>query len=354
MSRKSSTATSPRAEGRQRGASLVALLASVTIMLIGMTMAMPTWRFVNKQDNEEELVFRGFEIVKGIRAWSDRQGGTFPINLKQMVDAKVLRREYADPMTSAKWTFVDPQKMLPVCNRQINIPGMPGTDGVVPGSGGGGSIVPGGGFNPGGGSPPQSGPGRGGPQGIPSPSPNPGGTPGPTPGGVGDRRRFSEGPSLAPVQRESCPRGARTRAERVRFAAAVRGIRGRGPAGAVQQPDALSVPPQLGPGGGSRSGEPAGPPGQETGTTGTTGTNRDTSEGVMGSFNGVISKSTDESLGVFNGKNHYNEWCFSVAVIDPSIVSLTQLKFALMRLPKGQMPVFKGSKGGSGRKTGDD
>src|SRR5437899_13054643 len=98
MSRRSSNATSrpadPRACRAESGVALVALLAGVTIMLIGMAVAMPTWRYVNMSDKEAELVFRGFEIVKGIRAWQTKQGGTFPTSLKPMVELKVLRKEY--------------------------------------------------------------------------------------------------------------------------------------------------------------------------------------------------------------------------------------------------------------------
>ncbi len=54
--------------GRKRGEAgytLVALLASMTIMLILMAAAMPSWRYVMKNDREEELkVEAAGKIVK--------------------------------------------------------------------------------------------------------------------------------------------------------------------------------------------------------------------------------------------------------------------------------------------------
>src|SRR5688572_3062321 len=113
MSRRSSNATSRRADVRsQRGVSLVALVASVTIMLIGMGMAAPGWNYVIGYENEQQLIFVGFEIVKGIRSWQVKQGGTFPTSLEHMVKQKVLRQQYKDPVTASdlkikgQWTFI--------------------------------------------------------------------------------------------------------------------------------------------------------------------------------------------------------------------------------------------------------
>ncbi len=96
--------------GRRRGEggyTLVALLAAVTIMLILMAAAVPSWRYVMKNDAEEELIFRGGEIADAIARYQARNGNALPPSLEVLVKGKFLRREYKDPMTKdGKWRFI--------------------------------------------------------------------------------------------------------------------------------------------------------------------------------------------------------------------------------------------------------
>jgi len=92
---------------REEGYTLVMLLASVTIMLILMAAAVPSWRYVMKNDAEEELIFRGGEIADAIARYQARNGNALPPSLEVLVKGKFLRREYKDPMTKdGKWRFV--------------------------------------------------------------------------------------------------------------------------------------------------------------------------------------------------------------------------------------------------------
>jgi type II secretory pathway pseudopilin PulG len=85
----------------------VTLLASMTIMLILMAAAMPSWRYVMKNDREEELIFRGGEIADAIQRFQQRNGNALPPSLEVLVKGKFLRREYKDPMTKdGKWRFI--------------------------------------------------------------------------------------------------------------------------------------------------------------------------------------------------------------------------------------------------------
>ena len=91
----------------EAGYSLVALMASVTIMLIMMAAAVPSWRYVMKNDAEEELIFRGGEIADAIARYQQRNGNALPPSLKVLVKGRFLRREYKDPMTKdGKWRFI--------------------------------------------------------------------------------------------------------------------------------------------------------------------------------------------------------------------------------------------------------
>jgi hypothetical protein len=55
----------------------VALVASVTIMLILMAAATPTWRYIMKNDREEELLFRGGEIADAIQRFQKKNGNAY-------------------------------------------------------------------------------------------------------------------------------------------------------------------------------------------------------------------------------------------------------------------------------------
>ncbi len=96
-----------RARVGEAGYTLVALMASVTIMLILMAAAVPSWRYVMKNDAEEELIFRGGEIADAIARYQQRNGNALPPTLEVLVKGRYLRREYKDPMTKdGKWRLI--------------------------------------------------------------------------------------------------------------------------------------------------------------------------------------------------------------------------------------------------------
>lgn len=97
------------AQEAQRGFSLVALMASVTIMLIMMGAAVPSWRYVMQNAREEELLFRGIQIAEAIERYQRKNGGAPPGSIEDLVKGRFLRKAYADPMTkSGKWRLVRP------------------------------------------------------------------------------------------------------------------------------------------------------------------------------------------------------------------------------------------------------
>ena len=91
----------------ERGYSLVALIASVTIMMILMAAAVPTWKYVMKNDREEELLYRGGEIADAIVRFQKKNGNAYPTSLEQLVKGKFLRKLYKEPMSKdGKWRFI--------------------------------------------------------------------------------------------------------------------------------------------------------------------------------------------------------------------------------------------------------
>jgi type II secretory pathway pseudopilin PulG len=106
----------------------VALLATVSIMLILMAAAVPSWRYVMKNDREEELIFRGGEVADAIARYQQRNGNALPASLEVLVKGRFLRREYKDPMTEhGRWRFIRQGEML----GPIRAPGTEGAGGTT-------------------------------------------------------------------------------------------------------------------------------------------------------------------------------------------------------------------------------
>ncbi len=92
---------------RQEGYALVALIAAVSVMLIGLGAAAPTWRYVMQNDREEELIFRGTQIADAVARYQKKHANALPASLEVLVKGKALRREWKDPMAKdGKWRFI--------------------------------------------------------------------------------------------------------------------------------------------------------------------------------------------------------------------------------------------------------
>lgn len=109
----------------EAGMSMVALFAAMSIMFIMMGAAVPAWRYVMKDAREEELLFRGDQIVRGIQCYNEKSKGP-AVNLEVMVQQKCLRKAYKDPFAKdGKWRFIrNGEQALP--------PGVPGLGGAGP------------------------------------------------------------------------------------------------------------------------------------------------------------------------------------------------------------------------------
>jgi type II secretory pathway pseudopilin PulG len=79
---------------------MVAVIVIMAIMAIFLTVAVETVSFQQQREKEEELIFRGNQIVEAIRLFRARNG-RFPLALDELVKAKprVLRKVWADPVT---------------------------------------------------------------------------------------------------------------------------------------------------------------------------------------------------------------------------------------------------------------
>jgi type II secretory pathway pseudopilin PulG len=99
----------------QSGFALVIVLAGITVMMIMMGAAASTWRYIMKDDREQELYFRGDQIARAIEAYQKKNANTFPPSFEVLVKGKFLRRAYKDPMTAdGKWRLIRPGEAVPV------------------------------------------------------------------------------------------------------------------------------------------------------------------------------------------------------------------------------------------------
>ena len=99
--------------GSEGGYSLVALLAAVAVMMILMAAAAPSWRYLVKNDKEEELIFRGGEIADAVARDQRRNGNALPPSLEVLVKGRFLRHAYKDPMTrDGKWRLIRPGEAI--------------------------------------------------------------------------------------------------------------------------------------------------------------------------------------------------------------------------------------------------
>ncbi len=103
----SALSTQHPAHSRESGFTLLTLLVAMSVMIILMTAAFEMWSSVMRREREEELIFRGEQIVQSIRLYRKKFPGAFPPSLKMLHEQKFLRRLYEDPMTEkGQWNLV--------------------------------------------------------------------------------------------------------------------------------------------------------------------------------------------------------------------------------------------------------
>ncbi len=149
-----------------RGFMMAALLVSLAVMGILMTVALPTWRHMMQREREAELVFRGEQYARAVGLFQRKYAGAFPPSVDMLIQQKFLRKKYKDPMVPDGEFQVLYQASTAQQPGGVGLPGVGTGPGQTPGEDQGAT--------PGGGLPP----GR-------VPSVGPGGTSSTTPGQIG-------------------------------------------------------------------------------------------------------------------------------------------------------------------------
>jgi len=92
---------------REAGYTFLILMAMVTILAIGLLVAVPVWRTQIQRENEEELIFRGGQYVEAVRVYQTKNPGSYPKSIEELLKGRYLRRPFPDPMTSdGRWDLV--------------------------------------------------------------------------------------------------------------------------------------------------------------------------------------------------------------------------------------------------------
>jgi type II secretory pathway pseudopilin PulG len=130
---------SRRARSKESGYVLLAVMLTLTLMLIALSVEAPRIAQQIKRDKEEEMIHRGKDYATAVKRFVHKNGGRYPASIEQLENTnhiRFLRKKYVDPMTGeADW------KMVHVGEAEIKIPapnpGLSGGGGQNPGLGGG-------------------------------------------------------------------------------------------------------------------------------------------------------------------------------------------------------------------------
>jgi len=82
---------------------MVALLVGMAILAIFMSMAMPVWRQANQREKEAELIWRGQQYDRAIQLFRKKFSAPGPPNLDILVQQRLLRKKYKDPIANAEF-----------------------------------------------------------------------------------------------------------------------------------------------------------------------------------------------------------------------------------------------------------
>jgi type II secretory pathway pseudopilin PulG len=88
---------------------LIIVLMIATLLLVALTVALPSVYQEGQREREAELVFRGIQYARAI-ALFHRQFNRYPVSIRELKGTngiRFLRQEYRDPMDpKGKWRFI--------------------------------------------------------------------------------------------------------------------------------------------------------------------------------------------------------------------------------------------------------
>ena len=111
---------SARPRSRESGYVLLALMLTMTLILVALAVEAPRIGQQIKREKEEELVHRGKDYATAVKRFVHKNGGRYPVSVEQLENTnhiRFLRKKYVDPMTGdSDW------KIVHVGEAEIKIP----------------------------------------------------------------------------------------------------------------------------------------------------------------------------------------------------------------------------------------
>ena len=89
----------------ERGYAMAALLVTIAIMSLLLSIAMPVWRHEAQREKEEELAFRGLQYVRAIRLYNMKTS-SLPPSVDVLVQGRYLRHKFKDPITNDDFEMI--------------------------------------------------------------------------------------------------------------------------------------------------------------------------------------------------------------------------------------------------------
>ena len=86
----------------QAGYAMAALLVGMAVMAVMLSVAMPTWSQMIRREKEEELIFRGTQYARAFALYQSKFANASPANLDVLVEQRMLRKKFRDPMSPNK------------------------------------------------------------------------------------------------------------------------------------------------------------------------------------------------------------------------------------------------------------
>jgi type II secretory pathway pseudopilin PulG len=87
---------------------MVAMLVTLSVMTIIMTVALPVLTTEQQRERETELVFRGQQYARAISLFQRKYGNALPPNLDVLLNERFLRKKYKDPITGDDFQLLGP------------------------------------------------------------------------------------------------------------------------------------------------------------------------------------------------------------------------------------------------------
>ena len=96
-----------RGQGGERGYAMAALLVTLAIMAVLMSVAMPVWRQEARREKEAELIFRGEQNARAIALFRTKNNNAMPASLDVLVTGRFLRKKFREPMAKdGEWRLI--------------------------------------------------------------------------------------------------------------------------------------------------------------------------------------------------------------------------------------------------------